>query len=183
MTNQTTITYDPKGTGENYGIQFYGDIRKLFKYLQILIQRNVTFPTTSHHGTTIKIKDFPFNVCYAHHEWTHGNKGNGMTKLKLIFSAEQWVYSVDVHGNVIHRQRGISADEKKGLMKMLERMGYTIIDKWNENGHTPSLSVIVDYDVNMIQNYVKGEWEELFITFTKELSDLSDTSNELQKIS
>jgi len=184
LPRNTSISYDPNGSGENYGIQFNGHINKLLKFILILANKGVTIPTPSHHGLQINLKDYPYKLVLMYHKWTHDNKGCGETTLNLILKDESWANIIDEYGNSQSKQVGLSTTTKGGFMKLLEKVGIGVTNAWNEINTSPSVSVATPLKVNMTQAYGKKgvEFIPLAEEFVKQLQELSDIDNEINNV-
>jgi len=125
------ITYDPKGSGENYGIQYHGeDLIKFLKAIHYLIcEKKMPLPLSSHHGLDFYLKSFGYEITLLTTKWTHSNKGNGELELRIILRDHNWKTTIDENGNSFNAQ-GLLINERvyQGFLNALERSGWEIED-------------------------------------------------------
>jgi len=181
---KTQICYDPTGKGDNYGIQFHGDITSLLKYILILGSRGETIPTPSHHGLTINLVNFPYKLVLFYNNWTHDNKGVGRTTLNIALYQEKYEYRINEHGNVEHKQYGISVGEKTGFKNLLKKVGFEVMESWNDSNASTSVTVKTSLEVNMVQADGNKDIEFIDVAteFYSKLTELSNIHNELNTI-
>jgi len=130
---EKTITYDPNGSGENYGVQYHGTkVLQLIKAIKhLLIDKSFPMPLPSHHGLTIRLTRFGgFKVTILANNWTHKNKGNGNLNIRMYISDDSWVYTINRNGVCDHQQAvSMTDDVKAGFVKIVEKAGFSIGDE------------------------------------------------------
>lgn len=138
-------------SGQEYGdIQAHGDVRNvLTALLTHFTAVTDKMHTDSHHGTTIRLIDYEFNVKY-------GQFGpNGKKKLGLIFDGSgHWYNRVNQYGRTEREERGMPVETKDGLLNILKDLlpSNSVVDVWNHNNTCCSFSVVLNVDVDYVEH-------------------------------
>lgn len=156
------VSYDPKGFEEEYGIQFHGDLEFLLKAITMLVG-DVTLPLTSHHGTWIRLKDYDLTLRLAERQ----------SYIQLILERDEWRTVIRPDGNSSRKEIGMTTDEKKGFMVMVEKcMGVGIRDVWNHDNTGDSVSIVMDMQADFSS---EDEAHKEFVEQLKKLVMIKNT--------
>lgn len=170
MNKTLKVSYDPNGSGDSYGIRVKGNIETFFKLLLLIIKRGCVMPLDSHHGTYFYFEDYKMVLNITMRNWSHDNNGEGKSPMTLVFHKDQWQTILNDHGYTYTREERISKDMKKGLFVLLKRSGYDIVDQWNHESESSSISIVVIPEV-----LFTSEEAELYKgVLVKELQSLSE---------
>jgi hypothetical protein len=123
------ITYNPEGSGDEYGVQYHGE--NLIQFLKaihyLIVEKKMNMPLPSHHGLSFKLTKFNLYLTLLNGAWTHKTKGNGHAPIRLVLGSSKWVYVLDENGNSIHTQRSLlTPTTNKGFVKAIERAGFKV---------------------------------------------------------
>lgn len=177
--DKLNFSYDKNGSGKNYGIQYTGDFKLLMKgLLWMILNKQISIPLRSHHGTTIHLVDCDLTLDLVAHGWTHANKGNGPLKLLLILKDNEWYSTINQYGNTDRKEGRMTIETKKGLLYIIEKLGYKIHKVWNHENTGNSISVVLEAEANFV-NHEHEKYDETFEIFMFELKEMTEVYNTL----
>lgn len=174
------FTYDPQGTGENYGIQFEGDIKLFLKTIVFLfLDKKLAFPLRSHHGTTFRLKDYNWTLNVCNLDYTILNKGSGTHRMQLILSDPIWYKTINEYGATDNRQGRLTFENKQGFIYILKNLALEITRFWNlESGNSVSISF---EDKVKFVGFEDPYYNEAHEDMLSELNYIAESFNKLNK--
>lgn len=156
------ITYDPKGTGEQHGIQYHGeDLIKFLKAIHYLVcEKNMDMPLPSHHGISFKMTKFNCYLTLLNANWTHKTKGNGWANIRLVFGSSFWVSTLDKNGNSVRTDRALlSTEVGEGFRKAIERAGFTLVNGEKERNISYTFGHNLNDEAHFVANILPPQEE------------------------
>lgn len=150
--------------GHEYGIQVYHNNLKI---ILRIIKTTATYwglKFSSHHGEQFNLNRFHnYNLSIVPSRC--GENGEG--KLLLIFRTKYWTTTFYEHGNGENRKIGIPVEQKKVFIGLVKKAGFEVIDAWNNDNESDSVSVLTDTNINYDRNALPIEVEEMVLKFNE----------------
>jgi len=164
-------------SGKSYGeIQASGDVRNILSAL-ITYYRDInnTGFIQSHHGYTINLNDYDFNLRIG--QFGNIQKSNN-NYLGIVFDGGgHWYSDINEHGKSESKERVLTLSNKIGIKKIIEDIiGYNPFKStWNDENASASFSAVLNVNVEWKQ----FEWKD--DGFKTEINKMVDKLNSLAK--
>lgn len=163
MDKKIKISYDPQATSKGCGIRIHGELSVFLKLLMLMIKRKIPFPLTSHHGTYFFLEDYNMAFKIA----TNGTANC----ILFILQTNDWETYITEHGYSNRRECQIPLTTKKGFKDMLNRVGYRVMQSWNDEIASPSVSVFCNTQMDFQS---VSESSDIFKNWLQELHSMSE---------
>ena len=164
-------------SGLEYGeIQAWGNIRNILSAIITYYKDiNSSGYTQSHHGFTINLNNYDLRLNIGQFGSIEKSKNN---YLGIIFDGGgHWYSDINEHGNSQSKERFLTIQNKKGIIKIIEEIlgDNPFISIWNHEGASTGFSVVLNVNVEWKQFDWKDEG------FKTEINKMVTKLNSLSK--